>query len=90
MGRPKYVDEENSYSVFEKDRQSPTECPNPEVFEEYQRKVQIEKRLINKVSEDRELTNLILALNEYKKLYRDLKQQQIMQKEDEIGKFLER
>jgi hypothetical protein len=60
--------------------------PNMEMFEHYQREVQIEKRLINKVSQDKELSDLILALNEYKKLYRELKHESIIQQEDTIGR----
>lgn len=59
-------------------------CPNRELFERYAREVQIEKRLINKVCEDRELSDLILNLHKYKKQYRDLHHQSIMKKEAAI------
>ena len=83
--KPSYEDQESTYMVLGKSDDS--QKPNMEVFERYQREVQIEKRLINKVSEDRELSDLILNLHQYKKLYRELKHEKIIEKEDSIGKL---
>ena len=83
--KPSFEDQESSYMISRKPEDS--QKPNMEVFERYQREVQIEKRLINKVSEDRELSDLILNLHQYKKLYRELKHEKIIEKEDFIGKL---
>ena len=51
----------------------------------WEREVQIEKRLINKVCEDRDLSDLILCLYQYKRQYRDLKHQSVIQKEESVS-----
>lgn len=63
--KPSFTDESTSMTIAnnlkdEKDK------PDMELFLRYEREVQNEKRLINKVCQDRDLSDLILNLNQFK------------------------
>lgn len=83
---PSYIDHTNSISVSSQRKVEKTpRKPNIELFEKYEKEVQIQRRLINKVCADRELSDLILNLYNYKKMYRDLQHQSIIEKEDALS-----
>jgi hypothetical protein len=61
-----FTDDSSAYT-FEAEKKS----QDINLFDEYDKVVRTEIRLINKVCEDKELTELILNLNKYKKYFRN-------------------
>jgi hypothetical protein len=76
-----YTDSCNSFSV---DRPQRNE-PDFELFARYEREVKIEQRLINKVCQDQELSDLILNLYKYQYFFRNAERQLVMEGEKSKG-----
>lgn len=66
-----YTDTSNTFTVDSPRKAEGAKNPQQELFEKYEREVRIEQRLINKVCEDRELSDLVLNLYKYKQFYRN-------------------
>jgi hypothetical protein len=59
--------------------------PDFELFARYEREVKIEQRLINKVCQDQELSDLILNLYKYQYFFRNAERQLVMEGEKSKG-----
>lgn len=64
------------------DKTRSKKAPDLEIFQQYDKEVRIERRLINKVCQDKELTELILNLYKYKQFYMNNKNEQYLSREN--------
>jgi len=78
--KPGFTDSSNSFSLGTKDRQE----PDFNLFRKFEEARRTEQRLINKVCQDSELSDLVLNLYKYKQFYRNSQKEKFEQKEDQV------